>query len=111
MAPPAGAKESRARRARADRALREARGGIERRAERCDDVPPLTSYEASRQAGCLTARDRRIERSARLVTVRTLDLEVAEQVTDAVRRVYDAPGADRERACEPRIRAGRRYRV
>src|SRR5690348_18359241 len=101
MAPATGAKESRARGARADRARREARRGIEGRAERCDDVSPPAPHEASRQPGGGPARDRGVERSVGEVTAGALDPEPAEQMTDAVRGVDETPGTDRERAGEP----------
>src|SRR6185437_7655868 len=69
------------------------------------------AHEAARQAGCVAARDRGVQRSVGPITPGAHDAEVAEQVADAVRGVDETPGTDRERAGEPRIRARRGSRV
>src|SRR5689334_17256421 len=107
MAPATGAEESRAHGARADRARREARGRAERRAERSDDVSPLAPHEAARQPRCVTTGDRGVERAVGPLIGASHDAEVAEQVPHTVAGVDQAPGTDRERAGESRIRAGR----
>src|SRR4051794_23778446 len=67
-------------------------------------------HEATGDSGCLSIRDRPVQRAVRS-GARSLDAEVAEHMADAVRRVHQAPGADRERPREPRVGAHRRSPV
>src|SRR5215471_7759410 len=98
MAPAAGAKESRSRRARAELARGEACARIERGAEGRDEVPPRSPHEAPRESGRLAARQRGVERSMSAIDAGPLDVPDPEDVADAVRRVDEAPGADPDRA-------------
>src|SRR5437879_12791702 len=110
MAPTARADESRAGRAAAQRARREACVRIERGAEGGDDPPPWMSHEAPGDSGCVTSRQRRVQRAV-CAGVDASDLEDAEHVTDAVRGVDEAPGPDRELPGKPWVAAQSRAGV
>src|SRR5947208_5159116 len=110
MAPATRADESRPDRAAPDRARREACVRIEVAAERRDDSTPRVPDEAARDSGCLAARQGRVQRPVR-AGAGAPDVEAAEDVADAVRRVHEAPRADPECAGEARIDARRRSRI